>query len=130
MTGTVSITGTSFEQHIVLRSDGTTTTLAAATADSAALTRLGGVEIVARGRLEGSTLRVANFTATKVEGAPVTDGVLRLDGERVVLETTSGRLALGNPPSVFRTMIGARVWVGGPLDTGPNTYGVIVPSPR
>jgi len=37
-------------------------------------------------------------------------------------------LPLGNPPAGLRALIGARVWIGGSLNTGPNTYGVIVPA--
>jgi len=38
-----------------------------------------------------------------------------------------GRIPLGNPPAALRNMIGARVWIGGPLDSGPNVYGLITP---
>jgi hypothetical protein len=126
--GVVSATGTSFEQRIMLESGGgNLRLLPSSAADSAALVRLGGVEVSVRGSDEGSSLRVRSFTAQRVSGQPVVDGTLRLEGDRVVLETSSGRLPLGNPPPAFRQMIGARVWIGGPLATGPNTYGVIKP---
>ncbi|HEX9129277.1 MAG TPA: hypothetical protein VF850_08960 [Gemmatimonadaceae bacterium] len=126
--GIVSVTGTAFEQRLVLRSGNGATPLSAATSDSAALSRLGGVEVLVVGRRGPDFVRVEHFTALKVAGSPVVDGVLRNDGGRLVLETTHGTILLGNPPSVLRDMIGARVWIGGPLDTGPNTYGVIVPA--
>jgi hypothetical protein len=128
LTGIVSITGTSFERQLVLRSGTTATLLSAAAPDSAALSRLGGVELLVVGRKAGNHFRVEHFTALSVAGSPVVDGVLRNYGDRVVLETSRGPLPIGNPPSGLRALSGARVWIGGRLDTGPNTYGVIVPA--
>lgn len=131
--GIVSVTGTSFEQHLMLRgahgSRPEATTLMAAPADSIAISRLGGVEILVRGRREGNAFRVATFEVLRVDGAPVIDGVLVRDGARLALWGARGRITLGNPPAAFLQMIGARVWVSGPLDTGPNAYGIIVPPP-
>jgi hypothetical protein len=129
LTGIVSITGTGFEQRIVLRSGDSVTYLSAATPDSAALSRIGGVEVRVTGRRTPSLFRVEHFTALSVAGAPVTDGVLRNDGGRLVLETVHGRIPLGNPPAALRSLVDARVWIGGPLDRGPNSYGLIVPPP-
>jgi hypothetical protein len=128
VTGIVSITGTGFEQQIVLRSGNTVIQLSANAADSAALSRLGGVQVIASGTRAGIGMRVDHFTATRVAGAAVVDGVIREAGDRLVLETARGLIPLGNPPAPLRKMIGARVWIGGPLDTGPNTYGIIVPA--
>ena len=83
-----------------------------------------------RGTSRIGAFEVATFEALRVDGAPVADGVLLRDGEHLALRTQHGRLVLGNPPAAFDTLIGARVWVGGPLDKGPNTYGVIAPSNR
>ena len=128
LAGIVSVTGTAFEQHLVLRSGNSATPLSAAPSDSAALSRLGGVEVLLIGRREPRLFRVTRFTAVNVAGSPVVDGFVRKDGDRLVLETTHGQIPLGNPPTALRTMIGARIWVGGPLDKGPNSYGVIVPA--
>jgi len=130
LVGIVSVTGTSFEQRLVLRVNDQSRALAASSADSAALSRLGGVEVVVRGTSRIGAFEVATFEALRVDGAPVADGVLLRDGEHLALRTQHGRLVLGNPPAAFDTLIGARVWVGGPLDKGPNTYGVIAPSNR
>ena len=128
LTGIVSITGTAFEQQIVLRSGNTATTLSAAAPDSAALSRLGGVEVLVVGRRDGNRFRVEHLTALSVAGSSVVDGIVRSYGDRLVVETARGPLPLGNPPAALRALNGARVWVGGPLNTGPNTYGVIVPA--
>ena len=126
--GIVSVTGTAFEQHLVLRSGNSATPLSASTSDSAALSRMGGVEVLVLGTHSPNFFRVEHFTALNVGGSPVVDGVLRNDAGRLALETNRGRILLGNPPSALRDMIGARIWIGGPLDRGPNSYGVIVPA--
>ena len=127
--GIVSITGTAFEQHIVLRSGQVVIPLSATTSDSAALSRMGGVQVDVVGRWGPNlSFRVESFTAEFVERTPVVDGYVRKEGDRLVLQTTHGTIRLGNPPTALRGMIGARIWIGGPLDKGPNTYGVIVPA--
>ena len=120
--------GDDFEQQLVLQAPNRNTRLVPANAvDSAALVRLGGVEIEARGAMDGNTLRVSSFLALSVDGKPVVDGIVRVAGRGVALETSNGRVDLGNPPTALLQMNGARVWVSGPIDKGPNSYGVIVP---
>lgn len=128
LTGILSITGTSFEQRIVLRLGDSATYLSAVAVDSAALSRMGGIEVLVEGKRSPKSFRVDRFAALRVDGAPVVDGVIRSDGVRLVLETSQGRIPLGNPPDALRNMVGARVWIGGPLDKGPNVYGLIVPA--
>jgi len=128
--GVIAVTGTSFEQQVMLRADDRWVRLRVGSADSAALTRLGGVEAVVRGVADATGFGVRSFTVLRVDGAHVFDGVLRRDAGRLVLETTTGaRLELGNPPPAFPALVGARLWIGGALATGPNVYGVIVPPP-
>jgi hypothetical protein len=127
--GIVSITGTSFDQHVQLRTDSGVLSLIAQSNDSAALARLGGLELSVRGTREPSGFRVSSFTVLRAGDRAVTDGVLVQDGASIALQTSAGKLTLGNPPDALRRMIGARVWVAGPLDAGPNSYGVIVPRP-
>lgn len=129
LTGVVSVTGTSFEQHLTLRSDSAVRELEATSDDSAALSRLGGTEVVVYGT-EGRRFRLSTFMVKSVSGAAVVDGVLLRDGARYVLRTRDGTRMLGNPPTAFDSLVGGRIWVGGPLDTGPNSYGVIVPPIR
>jgi hypothetical protein len=128
LTGIISIAGTGFEQQLVLRSGNNATVLSAAGPDSAALSRLGGIEVLVVGNRSTRVFQVKRFAVLSVAGSPVVDGVLNNEGGGLVLETSSGRMRLGNPPAALRGMIGARVWIGGPLDRGPNTYGVIVPA--
>lgn len=124
--GVVSVTGTSFEQHIVLRSGASARALTLWRDDSAALAQLGGAELVVRGVAAAETFTVHSFTVRAIDGAPVVDGLLgRKDGQ-LVLYTMSGPLALGNPPAALDSLGHARIWIGGPLATGPNVYGVIM----
>src|SRR5438132_13242915 len=77
--GIVSITGTGFDQQIVLRSDNGATRLAVSAADSSAVSRLGGVEVLVIGTRTGDRFHVDRFTAVSVAGSPVVDGILRDD---------------------------------------------------
>ncbi len=126
--GTISVTGTSFEQQIMLDTGhGSIRLRPSSAADSSALTRLGGIEVSVRGTDDAGRLRVKSFTAQRVGGKPVVDGYVRAEGNRIYLETGNGNRTLGNPPAALRGMIGARIWIGGSLERGPNEYGVIVP---
>lgn len=127
--GVVSITGTGFDQRFTLRSRSGSLTLRVGAADSAALTRLDGMEVVVRGVAADPVFHVSSYAVRRVHGSEVVDGTLRLEGERVVLETVGDRMEIGNPPLALRELVGARVWVGGLLDDGPRSYGVIVPPP-
>ena len=127
LTGIVAVTGTSFEKRLVLRSGQRSTTLSASASDSASLTRVSGTEVRVRGQANSDAFLVSSFTVVSVDTRPVVDGVLRNDGAKVLLETAHGRMSLGNPPAALRALAGARVWVGGPLDVGPNVYGIITP---
>ena len=123
--GVVSVTGTAFEQRIVLRSGDRVTLLAPTPSDSIALRGLGGLEVLVAGKRDHDAFRVARFTVVRLNGAAVAVGILKTDGARLVLDTKDGPLPLGNPPNALRGLVGARVWIAGPLDTGPNSFGVI-----
>jgi hypothetical protein len=129
LTGIVSVTGTSFEQQLVLRIGTRAVTLLATSMDSASLVRVAGTEVVAYGRAADSRFRVDSFTVRSVDGAAVADGTLQRAGGRLGLQTSTALLTLGNPPSALDSLVGARVWIAGSLATGPNVYGIISPAP-
>lgn len=126
--GIVSITGTSFQKSIVLRTKDGAITLEPSATDSLSLSRLGGVEVLAEGKRTSTGFRVDRFKAVSVEGRPVVDGIIRTENGQFFLEQDGRRTLIGNPPTVLRTMPGARVWISGPLATGPNTFGIITPA--
>jgi hypothetical protein len=130
LAGIVSITGTSFEQHLVLIDSEGTRGLVAGREDSSALMRVGGAEVVVYGVKHADGFVVAAFRVSAIGGAAVVDGVLVRDGSRFALETRTDKLALGNSPAGFDSLIGARLWIGGQLETGPYVYGVITPPKR
>ncbi|HEV7703722.1 MAG TPA: hypothetical protein VGO46_05480 [Gemmatimonadaceae bacterium] len=123
--GIVSVTGTSFEQRIVLRTGKSTRALGLWRDDSAAIAQVGGAEVVVHGVDTATAFTVRWFAVRSVDGAPVVDGVLERRGGHLVLHTRTGVVSLGNPPIALDSLEGSRVWIGGPLATGPNVYGVI-----
>lgn len=127
MHGTVSVTGTGFEQQLVLRSAAGPLRLVAGPADSAALVRVAGLGLSVRGTDVPRGLAVASFTVVSANGQTALDGILRRSSSGLVLQTAKGAVPLGNPPDTLRQMAGARVWITGSPATGPNSYGVIVP---
>jgi hypothetical protein len=124
MRGIVSLTGTSFDQKLMLRRTDAVP-LVTSDADTSTLKAIAGVEILAHGKHGEAGFAVDSFTVLAVDGQMVADGILEEDQGRLFLRTAKGRQTLGNPPAQLRSMVGARVWIGGPLATGPNTYGVI-----
>jgi hypothetical protein len=125
--GTIRVSGSSPFTVPTLRPAGGGTTLTLIGADTATLKRLSGLEIVVHGEpTSAQEFRVRSYVVRAANGAPVIDGVVTRDGDALVIVTADGsRVRLGNPPAALRDLAGARVWVGGPPETGPNPYGVI-----
>jgi hypothetical protein len=130
LAGVVSVTGTSYEQHLVLIDSEGTRGLATSRDDSSALMRLGGADVVVYGADHADRFAVTAFIVRAIGGAAVVDGVLVRDGSRFVLRTRTDKLALGNAPAEFDSLVGARLWIGGQLDSGPYVYGLITPPKR
>jgi hypothetical protein len=111
---------------VVLAPEGSTERIRLTGQGATALRGLGGVEVVVRGtRGPSGEIEVRSFTVRSVNGEPAVDGVIVTDGSALAIETESGRRRIGNPPDALRGLVGARVWITGPLDTGAITYGVI-----
>jgi hypothetical protein len=125
--GVVALVGTSLENRLVLRTTNQETVLWPNAADSAALVRAAGTNVRDEVRRRppdfqssSSPCPVSRLTWLRTASCSATEA--RSCCSR---ETESG--GLGNPPKTFDALIGARLWVGGPLDTGPNDYGILVP---
>ena len=125
--GIVTGNGTAFEQRVMLRSAGREIALAPTARDSAAFVRIAGTEVVARGKAGANAFQVQAFSVRTVDGQPVADGILVRDGASVALQTAGGRITLGSPPLALAALVGARVWIAGPLESGPTAFGIIIP---
>ncbi|MGI9077251.1 MAG: hypothetical protein ACR2G6_07975 [Gemmatimonadaceae bacterium] len=102
----------------------------------AALKRTNGAEIWVSGTMTSGAgrplatrrMEVERFVVRAVDGVSVTDGVLVAEGDAIVLVASDGkRHRLVTPPSALLSQVGARVWIAGPLDREPSTFGVIQP---
>ena len=102
----------------------------------AALERTNGAHIWVSGTLSSGpgrplaarSMKVERFVVRAVDGVSATDGVLSADGDALILTASDGkRHRLVTPPSGLRSHVGARVWIAGPIDREPTTFGVIVP---
>ncbi|HJU64245.1 MAG TPA: hypothetical protein VJ596_01150 [Gemmatimonadaceae bacterium] len=111
---------------VVLTPEGSTSAIRLSGDGAATLRQLGGVEVVVRGtRTASGEFDVASFTVRSVNGDPAVDGVLVVDGGGLAIDTDGGRRRVSNPPDALRELVGARVWITGSLDRGPNMFGVI-----
>jgi hypothetical protein len=123
--GVVRVVGSSPFRQVVVSPSGGDAPVTLVGPDTATLRKAAGLEVVVRGSRTDGELRVTSFAVRSADGQPAVDGVLVRDGDGLALETAAGRVRLGNPPAALRDLVGARVWVAGPLDTGPNPFGVL-----
>lgn len=94
------------------------------------LDRLAGLEVMVEGsRMGPRDFRVARVTVRASGGVAAVDGVVAREGGRWVLVTADGRRlpAPHLPEQVARP--GLRVWLAGPLDQPPVSFGVIGEGP-
>jgi hypothetical protein len=91
------------------------------------LEQMAGLEVVVRGRSEaGGEFRVDAVTVRAANGVPAVDGVLHREDGGYVLRTTGGeRFAVPHLPEPLRERVGWRIWLAGPLDRSPDSYGLI-----
>jgi hypothetical protein len=123
--GIVRVVGSSPFHQVVVSPAGAAAPVSLVGPDTATLRKAAGLEVVVRGARADGGLRVASFAVRSADGQPAVDGTVVRDGDGLALETAGGRVHLGNPPAALRDLVGARVWVAGPLDTGPNPFGVL-----
>lgn len=89
------------------------------------IARAAGAEVWVAGTRDARVLEAAAYAVRRVDGEAAVDGVLARDGDRLVLVTPAGRHPIARPLQAFRGMIGARVWLVGPLDGTITSYGVL-----
>ena len=134
--GIVKLLGTAPTAQLALIPNGGGGNIALAGPIMAALKRANGAEIWVSGKitsgpgrpLAARRMEVERFVVRTVDGVRVTDGILMADGETLFLVASDGtRHRLVTPPSALRSQVGARVWIAGPIDQEPNTFGIIQP---
>jgi hypothetical protein len=90
------------------------------------LDRLAGLEVAVWGSpVRGGVFRVVRVAVRAASGVAAEDGMLAREGAGWVLVTGGGRLPIARLPEALRGMAGARVWIAGPLDRAPDSFGVI-----
>jgi hypothetical protein len=93
----------------------------------APLKRLHALEVTVWGHSDGPRrFRVERFEVRASGGVAAVDGELAMEGERYLLLTHDGRrLPLPHIPTALRGRAGTRVWIAGPLDRSPDSFGII-----
>jgi hypothetical protein len=90
------------------------------------LARVAGLRVAVFGRRTDDKFVVKRFGVLAANGVPATDGRLVAEGDALALETADGvRHQLSRPSPGLQQHVGHRVWVAGPLDQEPVSYGVI-----
>jgi hypothetical protein len=98
------------------------------------LLALQALQVMVEGRMleeEPRRFRVERVAVRSAHGVPAVDGVITREGGRLLLVTGDGRrLPVPHLPAQLAGKVGARVWLAGPLDRHPDTFGVIAEAPR
>lgn len=98
--------------------------------DRALLERLSGLEVAVRGIRGPGAFRVHRLTVRAADGVAAVDGILAREGERDLLVLADGRrLDVPHLPQALRGRTGARVWLAGPLERAPDSFGIITGAP-
>ncbi len=123
--GTVAIVGSEPITSIVLQTaSGPASGLCGALEP---LRRAAGLEVAVWGsRNAQGQFCVDRFAVRSANGVPAVDGILTRTGEGFALVMADGRrLPIARLPDALRSSVGARVWLAGPLDRAPDSFGVI-----
>jgi hypothetical protein len=91
--------------------------------------RAAGAEVWVSGHRTPEGLHAMRYAVRAVDGEPAVDGVLASEDGGLVLVTAGGRRRIVRPPQALRGMVGARVWLVGPIDGGITSYGVLREAP-
>lgn len=88
-----------------------------------------GAEVWVSGHRTPEGLHAMRYAVRSVDGEPAVDGVLAAEDGGLVLVTAGGRHRIVRPPQALRGMVGARVWLVGPIEGGITSYGVLREAP-
>jgi hypothetical protein len=123
--GTVVIAGSEPMTSIVLQTRaGATRSLCGAREP---LRTVAGLEVAVWGAANAQgQFCVHRFAVRSANGVPAVDGILAREGRAFALVMGDGtRLPIARLPDALRSSVGARVWLAGPLDRAPDSFGVI-----
>ena len=124
--GTVEVVGSEPATSVALLLDGGARAVTLE-GERPLLDRLAGLEVAVWGSpARAGVFRVERVAVRAAGGVAAVDGVLvREAGGGWALETEGRRLPLPHLPEALRGMAGARVWLAGPLDRPPDSFGVV-----
>lgn len=124
--GTIEVVGSEPATSIALLMDGGARAVTLE-GERPLLDRLAGLEVAVWGSpVRAGVFRVERVAVRASGGVAAVDGVLAREGAGWTLVMADGRrLAIPHFPEALRGMAGARVWLAGPLDRAPDSFGVI-----
>lgn len=123
--GVIAITGAEPITGVSLRTPDGVVSLTGPAAET--LRQASGVEVQVAGALEADgALRVESYRVRSVDGVAAADGILELDRDAAVLVTPDGgRIRFAPAPERLRALEGRRVWIAGPPDGEPRSWGLL-----
>jgi hypothetical protein len=123
--GTLEVVGSAPATSIALLLEGGTRAVTLE-GERPLLDRLAGLEVAVWGTsVRPRVFRVDRVAVRASGGVAAVDGVLVREGGGWALATEGGRLPIARLPETLRGMAGARIWIAGPLDRAPDSFGVI-----
>jgi hypothetical protein len=136
--GTISVVGA--EPMTALRLAGPRDT--AMLGEEPALRAAAGLDVVVVGRRESARCTEASpvcdrgrfsvraFQVRAAGSVPAIDGILaQRNGEYELVLSDGTRVAVPLLPPLLRSEVGARIYLAGPLDRAPDSYGILTPRP-
>jgi hypothetical protein len=127
--GTVSVTGTSFEKHVMVAEPGTHRRLEIIGPLATTIGRVAGTEVTVSGSLSGAQLEAKQFVVRVADGKPAIDGMLKTEGGSLFIVAADGmRTRIVAPPPPLVGKDGARVWITGDPAKGIASFGIIDPA--
>jgi hypothetical protein len=128
--GTLEVVGSAPATSLALLLDGGARAVALQ-GERPLLDGLSGLEVAVWGALiRPGVFQVDRVAVRASGGVAAVDGVLLREGAGWVVATGDGRrLPVPHLPATLRAMEGARIWLAGPLDRPPDSFGIIAPPP-
>lgn len=124
--GIVSVTGTSFDKHVMVAGGGGRTEIIGSL--TSLIGHVAGTEVSVVGKAVGKQLEATSFVVRSVDGQPAIDGTLKTEAGVLFITPVGGsRIRIANPPPPLLGIDGARVYITGDPSKGVSTFGFIDP---